>query len=95
MPRIATVVALALLAVVASGCVSIKSQSAVQRLPGFVTLRLDLCVSDRDLTTYADCVPGATRPRPTTASTATTSPDADNCSSVFACPLERSRRARS
>ncbi len=42
MPRIATVCSLALLALVASGCVSIKSQSASQRLPGFVTLRLDL-----------------------------------------------------
>ena len=37
---------------------SIKSQSASQRLPGFVTLRLDLCVSDRDGSTYADCDPG-------------------------------------
>ena len=79
-------VSLALLALVASGCVSIKSQSASQRLPGFVTLRLDLCVSDRDATTYADCDPGATRPRPTTASTVTTGPDADNCSSGFAFP---------
>ena len=58
MPRIATLLALALLAVVASGCVSIKSQSAFQRLPGFVTLRLDVCVSDRDGSTYADCDPG-------------------------------------
>ena len=58
MPRIATLAALSLLAVVVSGCVSIKSQSASQRLPGFVTLRLDLCVSDRDGSTYADCDPG-------------------------------------
>ncbi len=58
MPRIATLAVLALLAVVVSGCVSIKSQSASQRLPGFVTLRLDLCVSDRDGSTYADCDPG-------------------------------------
>lgn len=58
MPRIATMFSLALLAFVASGCVSIKSQSASQRLPGFVTLRLDLCVSDRNGSTYADCDPG-------------------------------------
>jgi len=57
MPRIATLAVLALLAVVVSGCVSIKSQSVAQRLPGFVTLRLDLCVSDRDGSTYADCDP--------------------------------------
>ena len=34
MPRIATLSVLALLAVVLSGCVSIESQSAFQRLPG-------------------------------------------------------------
>ena len=57
MPRIATLSVLALLAVVLSGCVSIKSQTAFQRLPGFVTLRLDVCVSDRDRSTYATCDP--------------------------------------
>ena len=27
-------------------------------MPGFVTLRVDVCVSDRDGSTYADCDPG-------------------------------------
>jgi hypothetical protein len=58
MPRFALLPVLALLAVVLSGCVSIKRQSAVQRLPGFVTLRLDICASDRDRSTYANCDPG-------------------------------------
>ena len=40
-----------------SGCVAIKSESASQRLPGFVTLRLDICVSDHDRSTYATCDP--------------------------------------
>ena len=59
MPRIATLSVLALLTVVLSGCVSIKSQSALQRLPGFVTLRLEVCASDRDRSTYTTCEPGS------------------------------------
>jgi hypothetical protein len=46
------------LAVVLSGCVAIKDQSAIQRLPGFVTLRVEVCVSDHDRSTYTTCQPG-------------------------------------
>ena len=46
------------LAAVLSGCVAIKSQSAAQRLPGFVTLQVDVCVSDHDRSTYTTCQPG-------------------------------------
>lgn len=61
MPRLRRLSALfvfAGLAAVLSGCVSIKSQSATQRLPGFVTLRVEVCVSDRNSSTYTTCVPG-------------------------------------
>ncbi|HEY6891055.1 MAG TPA: hypothetical protein VI300_24845 [Solirubrobacter sp.] len=45
-------------AVVSSGCVAIKQQVAIQsRLPGFVTLRVDVCVSDHDQSTYGSCDP--------------------------------------
>jgi hypothetical protein len=61
MPRprtLLTAVFVAALAVVMSGCVSIKQQIALQsRLPGFVTLRVDVCVSDRDKDTYGSCNP--------------------------------------
>jgi hypothetical protein len=61
MPRLRRLSALfvfAGLAAVLSGCVAIKSQSAAQRLPGFVTLRVEVCVSDRNSSTYTTCVPG-------------------------------------
>src|SRR3954452_18831224 len=61
MPRprtLAAAAAFVLLAVVSSGCVAIKQQIALQsRLPGFVTLRLDICTSDRDHDTYFSCTP--------------------------------------
>jgi hypothetical protein len=43
---------------VLSGCVTIKSQTASQRMPGVATLNLQICVSDRDASTYTTCVPG-------------------------------------
>ncbi|HWK26526.1 MAG TPA: hypothetical protein VNS09_08190 [Solirubrobacter sp.] len=46
------------LVVAVGGCVSIKSQSASQRLPGVVTLNVQVCVSDRNQDTYTGCVPG-------------------------------------
>ena len=55
--RLSVIACFAGFAVVLSGCVSIKSQSAVQRLPGFVTLRVDVCVCDRDQDTYDTCNP--------------------------------------
>jgi hypothetical protein len=62
MPRLRRTLALAgslaLLAAALSGCVAIKSQSAVQRLPGFVTLQVEVCVSDHDRSTYTTCQPG-------------------------------------
>jgi hypothetical protein len=51
------VVMVSALAVVLSGCVAIKTQSASQRAPGVVTLSLQICVDDRDQTKYSDCVP--------------------------------------
>jgi hypothetical protein len=47
------------LTLVLTGCVAIKSQTASQRLPGVVTLDVQVCVSDHDHSTYDDCVPGA------------------------------------
>ena len=44
-------------ALVSSGCVAIKSQSASQRAPGVVTLSLQVCVNDLDGTRYQDCKP--------------------------------------
>jgi hypothetical protein len=38
-----------------SGCIAIKSQGASQRLQGFVTLRVDVCVADGNRSTYTDC----------------------------------------
>lgn len=56
--RLSVIACVALFAVVVSGCVSIKQQVGQQtRLPGFVTLRLDVCVSDRDQDTYDTCNP--------------------------------------
>ena len=56
--RLSVIACVALFAVVVSGCVSIKQQIGQQtRLPGFVTLRLDVCVSDRDQDTYDTCNP--------------------------------------
>jgi hypothetical protein len=52
MPRprsLLAALAFVLLAVLSSGCVAIKNQVAIQsRLPGFVTLRVDVSVSDHD-----------------------------------------------
>jgi hypothetical protein len=61
MPRACSFLALVvfvLLAVMSSGCVAIKQQLAIQsRIPGFVTLRVDVCVSDHDQSTYGSCDP--------------------------------------
>src|SRR5215218_3137389 len=61
MPRPRSLVLIAVfgvLAVLSSGCVAIKQQVAIQtRLPGFVTLVVDVCVSDRDKDTYGSCNP--------------------------------------
>src|ERR1700755_735830 len=61
MPRPRSLIALvlfALLAVLSTGCVAIKQRVAIQsRLPGFVTLRVDVCVSDHDQSTYGSCDP--------------------------------------
>jgi hypothetical protein len=45
------------LAVVLSGCVAIKSETASQRAPGVVTLNLQVCVNDKDQTKYNQCIP--------------------------------------
>lgn len=61
MPRLRTALILALAALAASflsGCVAIKQQVASQpRLPGFVTLRVDVCVADHNKDTYLTCNP--------------------------------------
>src|SRR4051812_8998927 len=56
--RLSAVFVFAGLAAVLSGCVSIKSQGATQRLPGFVSLRVEVCVSDRNASTSTTCIPG-------------------------------------
>ena len=50
-------VVLIAVALVSSGCVAIKSESASQRAPGVVTLSLQVCVNDLDGTRYQDCKP--------------------------------------
>jgi hypothetical protein len=42
-------------AVVFSGCIAIQTQTSSQRLHGFVTLRVDVCVADGNQSTYEDC----------------------------------------
>ena len=45
------------LAVILSGCVAIKSETASQRAPGAVTLTLEICVNDENGTRYQTCKP--------------------------------------
>ena len=52
------------LGVALSGCIAIDSQSRTQRLHGYVTLSLTVCVSDHNQDTYATCDPD-TRTQPT------------------------------
>ena len=55
MLRLRWAVALAVLAGTLTGCVSIKSQTAVQRAPGVVELRGVVCASDYDSSHSATC----------------------------------------
>jgi hypothetical protein len=48
----------AIAAIVLSGCISIKSQSADQRSPGFVSLHVGICVNDYAGSVYQECKPG-------------------------------------
>jgi hypothetical protein len=60
MPRLRTALILAAslpLAVALSGCIAIKSETAGQRLQGFVTLSVTICLSDHDRDTYTTCDP--------------------------------------
>src|SRR5690349_13561279 len=61
MPRprsLVLIIVCGLFALLSSGCVAIKQQLTLQsRLPGFVTLLVDVCVSDRDKDTYGSCNP--------------------------------------
>ena len=48
---------LLVLAIAASGCIAIKSQSASQRAPGVVSLNVVVCASDSDRNVYDTCDP--------------------------------------
>ncbi len=53
--RVAPPVALLVLMLLLSGCVTIRSQSTAQRAPGVITLAITVCASDDDQSVYAAC----------------------------------------
>src|SRR5215218_3146559 len=60
MARTGLIIVVGALALLATGCISIKSGQLVvtQRAPGVATLGATFCISDYDQNHYPDCQPG-------------------------------------